>query len=278
MLTRNDSRDWEGPVDLYAREFGGDASPPIVLLHGLLGSSRNWVSAGRLLAEHRRVIALDLRNHGESPHSEGMDYPSLARDVVAWIDVMQVPAVHLVGHSMGGKVAMLLACEYPELVRSLTIVDIADKAYPPHLEDAFCAMRAIDPGNFHRLLEAEQAMIPYGLEESLRRFLVTNLRRNPQGTFDWQIHLEAIHRALPELAARSIQFHHRYEGPVQLIRGEQSDFVEPRDVESMKGPFPSITEVYIRDAGHNVHIDQKERFVEALVAAIGGETFPESTS
>jgi esterase len=252
-------------VSLCSRDLGGENLPPILLLHGLLGSSRNWLSAGRTLALHRRVVALDLRNHGESPHAGYMDYATLVADVVAWIRAQRLGPVHLVGHSMGGKAAMLLACTHPGMVRSLAILDIADKAYPPHLEGAFQAMRAMHPQSFRRIVEAEQALFPAVEEESLRRFLVTNLRRNEQGTFDWQIHLEAIHRALPHLADRSINEFHRYGGPVNLIRGDRSDFVQPGDLDRMRSTFPNISESILQDAGHNVHIDQKERFVETLI-------------
>ncbi len=126
-------------VNLAHREFGGpESGEPVVLLHGLLGSSRNWQGLARILAETHQVTGLDLRNHGSSPHHPIMDYPSMAADVQAWLDGR---TVHLVGHSMGGKVAMQLACENPACIRSLTVVDIAPRAYPARWQREFAAMR-----------------------------------------------------------------------------------------------------------------------------------------
>ena len=116
-------------VQLFHRDLGGSGKPPLVILHGMLGSSRNWQTAGRDLSEHFHVNALDLRNHGGSPHADEMDYSVMVADVLRWLDVQQIERVTLMGHSMGGKVGMLLACHHPQRVERLVVVDIAPKDY-----------------------------------------------------------------------------------------------------------------------------------------------------
>src|SRR3982751_66174 len=116
-------------MTLFHRDLDGAGQPPLVLLHGMLGSSRNWQSAGTDLAQHFHVLAPDLRNHGRSPHAPEMTYEAMMDDVLAWLDANSLPRATLVGHSMGGKVAMLLACRHPERVQRLIIVDIAPRDY-----------------------------------------------------------------------------------------------------------------------------------------------------
>ncbi len=253
---------------LFHRDFGGEGNPPLILLHGLLGSSRNWVTVGKLLAARFHVCALDLRNHGSSPHDETMDYPSMAQDVMEWMETQHVRATHIVGHSMGGKTAMWLACNFPERISSLTIADIAPKPYNPHFRIAFEAMHHVNPAQFTRISEVEQALAEKISDPTLRQFLVTNLIRNPQGTFDWQIHLQALTRALPALSANPIAPDMHYEGPSQLLYGETSDFVTPGDWPQIQHHFPRCRIVKVPGAGHNVHVENRNDFADNVISML----------
>ena len=149
----------DSAVPLHHRDFGGEGTPPFVILHGMLGSSRNWQTVGRDLAARRRTFALDLRNHGESPHADVMTYDSMAADVLAWLDARAIEAADFIGHSMGGKVAMVLACRHPERVHRLIVVDIAPKPYawPAHRVE-FAAMKGLDRASLRSRAEAESRL------------------------------------------------------------------------------------------------------------------------
>lgn len=256
-------------VALKHRFLGGEADqPPVVLLHGLLGSSRNWQSAGRKLGESFRVNALDLRNHGESPHDPEMDYPSLAADIVAWLDAAELPEVHLVGHSMGGKTAMYLACEYPQRVASLTVVDIASRQYPPRWEKEFAVMQAMPVTHFSKRQEAEEWLEKDIRDWAFRKFLVSNLERNPDGGFSWIVNLDILQAALPRLFIQVPADGKHYDGHVLFLRGSESRFFLDEDLRMVRQFFPSATLQTIAGAGHNVHFDQPDAFVKAVRAHI----------
>ncbi len=251
-------------VALYHRDLGGSGDPPIVLLHGLLGSSRNWQTAGRALAEKRRVYALDLRNHGLSPHAAAMSYTSMVADVLAWLDAQALGPVELVGHSMGGKVAMLLACRHPERVGRLVVVDIAPKAYSwPERRQEFAAMNALDLAALVSRADAEarmEALVPGWAE---RKFLTTNLERTPAG-WRWQINLPAITAALPQLEGNPLGPADTFGGAALFIAGEKSGYIKPGDREAILRHFPSGRLEVIPGSGHTPHIEAREAFVRAV--------------
>jgi len=248
-------------IDLAHRLLGGaDTAPPVVLLHGLLGSSRNWLSAGRLLADFNRVYALDLRNHGESPHDRRMDYPTLAGDVIHWMDLNGLGKVHIIGHSMGGKVAMYLAVHYPGRINSLTVVDIAPRAYPPRWEKEFAIMRRMPVHHFSRRQEAEEWLSTEISDWAFRKFLVSNLERIETGGFRWVVNLRILEASLPNLFEQIPKKGEGYGGKVLFMRGQRSRFISDADAAIIEGFFPLMKLVTVEDAGHNVHFDQPERF------------------
>ncbi|MCG8525174.1 MAG: alpha/beta fold hydrolase [Opitutales bacterium] len=245
--------------------FGDSHAKSIVMLHGLLGSARNWVTIGGRLAIETNAYAVDLRNHGASPHADEMTYQDMAEDVVKWLDSQKLEDVHLVGHSMGGKVAMLIATNYPEQVRCLTIADIAPKSYHPHFREAFEAMKAVNPNDFSRIKDVELALAAHLGDPLMRQFLVTNLKRNPDGNFDWQVNLRSIDHHLKHLSSSPMNWTDQFWGPTQLLHGENSDFVSPDDFEAVEHHFPSCQFVEVPNAGHNVHIDQREFVANKII-------------
>lgn len=238
-----------------------------MLLHGLLGSSRNWQSAGKDLAEHYRVLALDLRNHGSSPHAEPMTYEAMMGDVLAWLDEQGLPQVHLLGHSMGGKVAMLLACRHPERVSRLTIVDIAPKDYTwPGHRQSFAAMNELDLTDVRSRADAEmrfEARVPNWMT---RKFLTTNLDRDTEGRWHWTINLPALTAALSTLESNPLEEGDCFAGETRFIAGATSNYIEPGDHVAIHRHFPAADLRVVPEAGHNPHMERREDFVAAVTA------------
>lgn len=254
-------------VQLHHVDLGGEGKPPLIVLHGLLGSSRNWQTTGRDLAQHWHVLAPDARNHGKSPHADEMTYEVLADDVAAWMQEQGLARAALMGHSMGGKTAMLLACRRPELVERLVVVDIAPKdyAWAAHRSE-FAAMNQLDLGNLASRTEAEmrfEALVP-GI--GMRKFLATNLERAEDGSWRWIVNLPVLTAALPVIERNSLQAGDRYDGPVQFISGGRSPYVTPADHAAIRRHFPRATFEVIAEAGHNPHMEAREKFVAAVLS------------
>jgi esterase len=253
-------------VHLYHRDLGGAGNPPLVILHGLLGSSRNWQTAGKDLAANFHVFALDLRNHGASPHTAEMGYPEMVTDVMAWMDAQRIPHATIVGHSMGGKVAMLLACRHAERVERLVIVDIAPKDYRWEAHRAeFAAMNELDLQHLASRAEAELRFEARVDDWAMRKFLVTNLDRNDAGGWRWQINLPALTAALPTLEKNPLSETDVFTGPTQFIIGGRSRYVLPDDAERIRRHFPSAKIEVIPESGHNPHMEQRAAFVTQVL-------------
>lgn len=244
----------------------------MVILHGLLGASRNWVTIGKALAASYDVHLLDLRNHGASPHAGSMRWPELCADVVAYAEGAALGPLTLMGHSLGGKVAMRLACQAPELVKRLVIVDIAAKAYPPYHDTEFRAMKALSLAGLDSRKSADAALERSIPDWAMRQFLLTNLERNETtGAFRWQVNLEVLHAGLPHIRQSSLRDDDRFDGPALLIHGARSDFVEAGDVEAMRRWLPQMEAVSVEGAGHNVHVENRKGFLDALERWLRGE-------
>jgi pimeloyl-ACP methyl ester carboxylesterase len=253
-------------LDLSFEDTGG--GPPVLLLHGLFGSSLNWRTVARQLAPTHRVVSVDLRNHGASPWSDVMSYANMAEDVMAVMDRLKLRQPAVVGHSMGGKTAMVLALDYPGRLGALVVVDIAPVGYPDRLSGYARAMSAIDTlaagsrSEVQRLLErsiSEPGTVP---------FLMQNLvSRNEH--FDWRINLAAITAAMGELSGFPTDAATRcFPGPTTLIAGTRSDYVSADDRDIFRTLFPRLRVIDVADAGHWVHADQPGAFMAALREAL----------
>lgn len=253
-------------LELNALRFDNSGAPALVMLHGLLGSSRNWTTIGRALHERFDVHALDLRNHGCSPHAEAMRWSELCGDIQAYLEKEGLNEIVLMGHSLGGKIAMRVACENPDIVRKLIVVDIAAKAYPPYHDAEFRAMKSVAIGELDNRKEAEAALTPLVANWAMRQFLLTNLVRDEAtGAFKWQANVGALHASLPHIRQNSLLETDRYNGPTLLVRGANSDFIEDADADEMLHWFPQLHEVVVPKAGHNVHVENRSGFLEAVV-------------
>lgn len=254
-------------IKLNVLRYENPGAPALVLLHGLLGSSRNWTTIGRALQDRFDVHILDLRNHGSSAHAESMRWAELVGDLEAYLENACLQEVVLMGHSLGGKIAMRFACAFPDKVRRLVIVDIAAKAYPPYHDKEFRAMKSIDVSELSSRREAEAALEPMVPDWAMRQFLLTNLvRDNTTDAFHWQANIEALHASLPHIRQNSLLETDRYMGPTLLIRGAKSDFIVDGDAEEMRHWFPHLQELVVPNAGHNVHVENRSGFLDALAS------------
>jgi pimeloyl-ACP methyl ester carboxylesterase len=254
---------------LASRQLGLLDAPgtPLVMLHGLFGSSDNWLGVGPKIAQniHGRVYALDLRNHGASPHSEEMSYASMAGDVAEFLNAHQFDRVHLLGHSLGGKVAMHFALTHPARVQKLVIADIAPRPYAPEHMPIFKALLALDLGHFTSRSQIEEALAPEIPDLALRRFLLKNLQSTspPASGYKWRIPLAAIfanyHRLCEALTSPK-----PFNGPVLFLRGGKSPYVTADDTPQIRALFPQAKLETIASANHWIHADAPEDFVRLV--------------
>ena len=251
-------------VPLAAVEYG--AGPPLAILHGLFGSSRNWASMAQRLAAHHRVIAIDLRNHGASPWAETMDYREMADDVRATLQARGYDRFALLGHSMGGKVAMTAALEHGAAVERLIIVDIAPVAYAAHHLGHVRAMRELDLADIKRRSDADAALAPAVPDAAERAFLLQNLILG-DGQARWRLNLEAIEREMPQLVGfPAIQVGRTYDGPSLFVAGDRSDYLRPEHEPVIRRLFPNAEVANIENAGHWLHAEQPTAFLAVVEA------------
>ena len=253
-------------IALAYEETGAGA--PLVLLHGLFGASSNWRSIARGLATARRVIAVDLRNHGGSPWTSTMSYAEMAEDVTALIDRLALDRPAVLGHSMGGKVAMTLALTDPGRVERLVVVDIAPVVYGERFGPYVDAMRAIDVAGASSRDVVRQALAKTIPEERVVAFLLTNLVRAGDG-YAWRIHLDALAASMREIGSFPASLDDlRYDGPVTVIDGALSNYILPEHRPLFVARFPRARFVTIADAGHWLHADRPDAFRAAVVEAL----------
>jgi pimeloyl-ACP methyl ester carboxylesterase len=246
---------------LQALEAG--QGPPLVLLHGLFGSARNWGAVQRALASDYRVVALDLRNHGASSHAPGMAYAAQAEDVAETLAALGIESAVVLGHSMGGKVAMMLALTRPELVERLIVADIAPLPYPPALRATVGAMQAVPlhPGLTRQ--EADKALRAAVPEAPIRSFLLQNLRFEATPPA-WRIGLIEIAAAMPEIEDFAPPPGARFEGPALAMAGALSPYIRTEDHAAFRALFPRISFVSIPRAGHWLHAENPKDFLATL--------------
>ena len=250
-------------MNLHRTELGR-TGPRVVFCHGLFGQGRNWTQAAKALSTDHRVTLLDMPNHGRSPWTETFDYIELA-DLVA-AELGDEP-VALVGHSMGGKIAMCLALRHPELVERLAVVDVAPVAYPSGREFVgyIETMRSLDLAGLASRADAEEALREAVPNPVVRSFLLQNLRRTDDG-WHWQLNLELLGESMDGLTGWPADRlgETSYDGPVLWVGGADSDYISDEHAGEMDRRFPRNRRVLVKGAGHWVHSEQPEVFLEVL--------------
>jgi esterase len=237
---------------------------PLVILHGLLGSTDNWRSMSRRLGAHYKVFAIDLRNHGRSPHSDIFDYDVMTADLREFMEQQALRRIMLLGHSMGGKVAMQFAIDYSEQVDRLVIVDIAPKPYEPSQRYLLKALRSLDLTRYKSFADVDAALAAKVSSESLRQFLLKNLARDENGRLRWKINLEAIDRNYDKLG-RGVAPERTFDKPTLFIRGARSNYIEDDDAPLIRQMFPQAEIATVPEAGHWIHVDAPEEFFQTVV-------------
>ncbi len=257
-------------VRLEAAEYGEGDGPPLAILHGLFGSGRNWASVARALAAFRRVIALDLRNHGASPWTETMGYAEIAEDVRATLRALGHRRFALLGHSMGGKAAMVLALTHADEVERLIVVDVAPVAYAPRHLGYVQAMRALDLAGIARRAEADAQLAPAVPDAAERAFLLQNLLFE-HGQARWRLNLVAIEREMPSLVGfPALPAGTRYPGPALFVAGERSDYLHPEHEKAIRRLFPAARIARLQGAGHWLHAEQPQAFLDLVEPFLAG--------
>lgn len=250
-------------MKLFSR-FNGEGKDALVILHGLLGSSANWRSLAKRFGQHRAVYSLDLRNHGQSAWSDRMDYPLMADDVLEVIDSLDHRRICLLGHSMGGKVAMELALSSPESVDSIIIADIAPVAYAHDYEHFIEPMLALDLSMISRRSQADIQLSRNIPDPAIRAFLLHNLKYDKEADhWSWRPNLEVLLNSMPDILDFDIPLPGVCTCPALFVYGENSNYILPKYDQTIRFHFPRASFKEIKQAGHWLHAEQPKAFVQA---------------
>ena len=241
----------------------GDTGTTIIILHGLLGALDNWQTIAKQLSQNHQVYIIDQRNHGRSPHTNDMSYELLAQDVHDFFIQHSIQHASIIGHSMGGKAAMLFALQYPDLVEKLIIVDIAPTLYDGGHEAILFAMAEAPIKSTNDRNEIDVFLQPRIHDFGTRQFILKNLSRNNLGKFEWKSNLEVLiksYRLLMEFPAINT----KYLKPVYFIKGEKSNYINQDNFEALDNYFPNNKIIEIKNAGHWVHADNPVDFYNTI--------------
>lgn len=246
---------------LNTLEYGQPGATPVLIVHGLFGSGRNWGVIARRLAEEYHVLTPDMRNHGDSPRTQTHSYPDLAEDLAQLIDHHGGRA-HVIGHSMGGKAAMALALLHPEKVASLLVADIAPVSYSHSQQQFIDAMRAVDLSTVERRSDAVEQLAQNVTDPALQSFFTQSLDVKARR---WKYNLDTLEREMPKILSFP-DLDGTYTGPTLFLSGGQSDYVKPEHRDTIRRYFPKARFARMPQAGHWLHADDPRGF-EASVRA-----------
>lgn len=237
---------------------------PIIILHGMFGTLDNWQTIAQKLAKDYMVYIIDQRNHGRSPHSDDFSYDIMTNDLKEFMEENWIFEATIIGHSMGGKVAMQFATEYPDMVKKLIIVDIAPRAYKGNHKPIFAALLALDLDTLSSRKEASDFLITRIKNPAVRQFLLKNLSINKQtGKYEWKMNLPVIYAAYQHILGKNTLLD-PYEGDTLFIKGDKSDYIDENKWETYQEFFPKAQLETIKNAGHWVHAEQAKSFLACL--------------
>jgi esterase len=251
-------------MQLYYNSYGSESLPALIILHGMLGSSDNWHSFGKIFGEHFRTFVLDARNHGRSPHSNVFNYHAMSEDVVEFVHQKNISTVSLLGHSMGGKTAALVSLFHPELINKLIVVDIAPRSYQAHHDRVFNGLTSLDLRMFTYRKDIDEALSKKIQEVTLRQFLMKNLFRDDSGRFHWKMNLEVIEKNYAQIN-EELPHDHQFDKPTLFLCGENSDYIRMEDMPVIYKLFPKAKLAIIKNAGHWVHVDAPKEFADTVL-------------
>ncbi len=251
-------------VELNYRITGD--GPPLILLHGLFGSLENLGGISRRLQDQWQIHALDQRNHGNSPHTDTMDYPAMADDVLAYMDAQGLDKAAILGHSMGGKTAMQVALRTPERVEKVIVADIAPVTYHPRHDAVLEGLTSVDLSTIGSRQDADRVLTEYVEEPGVRQFLLKNLvrvgddeRNDHPGPYRWRLNLPVIQQCYPKLALAP-EGDRPFEGPVLFIKGADSAYIQEKHRDDIRRLFPNADLRIITGTGHWLHAEKPDSF------------------
>jgi len=254
---------------LYFENFGKEGNPIFICLHGLLGSSRNWRVVAKSLADFFFVFSLDLRNHGDSFHSEDASIQAMSNDLLKWMDGQGHQSAILCGHSLGGKVAMRFTCDFPDRVDNLIVADIAPRDYPPeHHVPTLDSMLGLELSSFSTRKEIDSALASKIPNWSFRQFLLTNLEQESVG-FRWKPNLKALRESIHELSRNPMVDNDLFKGRSLFVRGEKSGYLRTEHMQEVKKYFPNSKFTMLPGVGHNLHVEDRGGFLSAIDEFLG---------
>jgi esterase len=248
-------------MKLHYRELG--EGKPFIILHGLFGFSDNWQTHAKKLASYYRVILVDLRNHGHSAWSDDFSYDLMVSDLKELFDDLQLENAILLGHSMGGKTAMLFAQKFPNLLEKMIVVDMGVKAYPMHHDHILEGLNSIDLTKLTARSEAEKQLAKYIDSDGVRQFLLKNIYWKEKGKMAWRMNIPVLERELPNIIS-ALPSGESFV-PALFIRGEMSNYVLDEDFQEIENQFPDSEFITIPNAGHWVHAEAPEEFIDAVL-------------
>lgn len=235
---------------------------PILLIHGLFGSLENLNMVAKPLSENFQVTSIDVRNHGNSFHQEGMDYSTLVNDVINLLDHLHIERCIVLGHSMGGKIAMQLALEYPERVEKLIVADIAPVSYPPHHNEIIKGLQAINLTQVAKRIDADKQLSAYVDNVGVRQFLLRNLTPGPQGHFIFKCSLDYINTGYSNImqANKIPEGKHAFTGDTLFIKGGNSNYILAEHKPEISAMLPNSKAKIIQGVGHWLHAEKTIAF------------------
>lgn len=247
-------------MNLYYRTIG--SGPPLIILHGIFGSSDNWGTLGRQFGEFRQVYLVDQRNHGRSPHDPQFNYQVMVEDLREFIVQHDLLKPDIMGHSMGGKTSMFFATKYPDMINKLVVVDIAPRAYPVHHDFILRGLAALPLDKLQSRQQADAELARYIDNPAIRQFLLKNLQRTDQG-FRWKINLPVIQENIAHVG-QGLDREDVFTHPTLFIRGGLSPYIQEEDYADIAAHFPNSKVVTIAGATHWVHADKPAELYKAV--------------
>jgi pimeloyl-ACP methyl ester carboxylesterase len=251
-------------MKLHFVEYGKNHRKTVIILHGLLGSERNWHTIAKKLSEHYHLLIPDQRNHGVSPHDPVHSIVSMREDLEVFVDEHIHHRFYLIGHSMGGHVAMNYAFYHPETLNALIVEDIAPRSYGTGLVEIIQAMESVDLSRFKEKKQVEHELEDGIRNKDVRQFVMTNLVRH-HDQLSWRVNLPALkHFAENEIVRFKAHDYHQFNGPTLFIGGERSQYNLRKDEKLIRKHFPQAQIEMVDDAGHWIHHESPGRFYELV--------------
>lgn len=247
-------------MKLFHRIFGEENKQPLIIMHGLFGTSDNWNTLAKKYAEKFNTITIDLRNHGQSPHSDEWTYKVMSEDVVELINDLGYSSAHVMGHSMGGKVAMFMAKYHPTIIDKLIVSDIAPRYYPPHHQEFLAALKGLDLENTTTRKDAEIYMESMIQDAGIRQFLLKSLYWKDE-KLAWRFNLNVIDEKIESIGEELIN-DFQFENETLFVRGSKSNYITNEDMESIITIFKNCRFETVEGAGHWVHAEKPMEYLE----------------